>query len=235
MTTGLAATTTVPFLGDVVIAPTSAFKRMSPASGWRRPLAVLTAASLLVGLASVPFTVAVVERVASAAVNDEVLAGLQRWLIGIAFARAGWTIVKVAFLCWILWMSLTLKEQAPSARLLMVVATYASLALVAEDASRIAVVWLRGIDQVRGPQDLQSYVGLDAFIRTENIGTIGKLLLSKISIFSLWFVTLIRGGLIGLGGIAPRTATVTALLCWIYLLVIQVGMGLVISSVQSRP
>ena len=232
---GLAASTTIPFLGDVVLAPTSAFKRISPAAGWTRPLALLTAVSLLVGLASVPFTIAIIGRVAAAAVNDETLASVQRWLIGIAFLRAGWTIVKVAFLCWILWMSLTLKEQALSTRLLMVIATYASLAMVAEDASRIAIVWLRGVDQVRGPQDLQSYIGLDAFIRTENIGTIGKLLLSKISIFSLWFVTLIRGGLIGLGGIAPRTATVTALLCWIYLLGIQVGMGLVISSVPSRP
>jgi hypothetical protein len=146
--------------------------------------------------------------------------------------RAAWVGLKAALVCWILWLSLALKDETADTRHLMVVAVFASIALVAEDASRVALLWLKGVDQIRGPQDLQSYLGLDAFIDTDGRGVVTKMLLSQISLFSVWFVSLIRGGLISLAGVRPRTATIAGLLCWTYLLALQIGAAIVTASIQ---
>jgi hypothetical protein len=219
------------FLGDIVLAPTSAFTRLPASAGWMLPLALVCTATVVLGLVSVPLTIAVVERVSGAAIDGEIVARLERWLMTSALVRAAWVALKTGFICWVLWLTLALKDHHVSVRQLMVIAAYASFALVAEEAMRVGVVWLRGVEQIHGPQDLQSFTGIDAFIRTHGMGRIPKALLAEISLFSIWFITLIRGGLIGLAGLQRRTATVAAVVCWTYLLVLQVGIALVISNV----
>ena len=219
------------FLGDIVMAPTSAFGRLRAPAGWIVPLALVSTATLALGLASVPLMVAVSQRLSAAALDSEIVSTIERWLTAAAFARAGWMALKAGFICWVLWLTLSLKDQRVGGRQLMVIATYASFALVAEEAMRVGVVWLRGVEQIHGPQDLQTYTGIDAFIRADGLGRIPQALLAEISLFSLWFVALVRGGLIGLAGLPRKTATFAAVLCWMYLLVLQIGMGLVVASV----
>ncbi|MBA2556842.1 MAG: hypothetical protein H0V12_05765 [Chloroflexi bacterium] len=220
------------FTGELIVAPTGAFSRLSPASHWIPPPLFAVVLAAAVHAASVPFTVALVQRL-SVSASADALAGLERWLLRIAVVRGGWVAVKAGFICWVLWLTINLKGESVRARLLMMIAAYASVAFVAEDALRLCVSWLRGIEQIRGPQDLQSFTGLDAFIPTRDMGLVGRLALAQISLFSLWFVTILRGGLVGLGGIRSRSATVTAVLCWGYLFVLQMGMAFVVSSVQA--
>jgi hypothetical protein len=220
------------FAGELIVAPTGAFGRLSPATHWILPLAFVAVLAAALHAASVPFTVALVKRLATAA-SDDTLAGLQRWLLGIALVRGGWVALKAGFICWVLWLTINVKGESVKVRRLMTIAAYASMALVAEDALRLCVSWLRGIEQIRGPQDLQSFTGLDAFVPTAGMGLAGRLLLAQVSLFSLWFVTIIRGGLVGLAGIRPRSATVTAVMCWVYLLILQIGLAFVVSSVQG--
>jgi hypothetical protein len=229
----MTTTTSLPLAGEIVLAPTNGFRRLAPEPSWRLPLAGVATLAAIVHLAFVPFTMAVVTRLAGDG-NVTALATLERSLMGLAIARGGWVVLKAAFLCWVLWLTLSLKDEPADWRRLMTVVAYASLAFVAEDALRLAVFWLRGVEQIRGPQDLQSFTGLDAFVSTTNVGIVGRLMLAQISVFSLWFVALVRGGLVALLDVRPRSATVTAVLCWAYLLLLQLGVALVVASIQGR-
>jgi hypothetical protein len=217
---------------DLVLSPTAAFRELSPAGRWVLPLTAVAVLAALVHISSIPFTLALVSHL-SADVSGDALGALQRWLLGISLVRAAWIAVKAAFMCWVLWLTLNLRNEVVDARRLMTVAAYASLALIAEDALRLVIFWLRGVDQIRGPQDLQSFTGLDAFVSTTGMGIAARLVLAQVSLFSLWFIAILRGGLIGLAGVGPRNATVSAVLCWVYLLLLQLGVALVIGSIQA--
>lgn len=101
---------------------------------------------------------------------------------------------------------------------------YTSVILVLGSLFNAGIVYLRGIDMVTDPQDLLTS-GLNIFFRMQSIGQPLYVLLSEISVFSVWSLILIVVGLEKMASLSRGKAITVTLLVWSLAMGFKVGIA----------
>lgn len=101
---------------------------------------------------------------------------------------------------------------------------YTSVILALGSLFNAGIVYLRGVDTVTGYQDLAT-IGLNILFRMQSIGHPLYVLLSEISVFSVWSLILIVLGLEKMASLSRVKAITVTLLVWSLGMGFKVGMA----------
>jgi hypothetical protein len=119
---------------------------------------------------------------------------------------------------------LTLGAQGHLARFsrLLLVVSYASLILVVKRCLGVGILYLRGLDRVEQPTDIEPILGLG--ILAPDASPLLRQTLESVNVFDVWFLVVVVAALSASERIPLRDATVAAVSAW--LIVQAFGLGL---------
>ena len=101
---------------------------------------------------------------------------------------------------------------------------YGNLILILGSAVNTGAVYLRGLEVISSPYDLWM-IGLNFWSR-ETLGLPLSLLLSEITVFSVWYLILIALGLIYVANVSKWQAAFVSIVVWLLGVVFKVGLAL---------
>lgn len=197
-------------LARVPFSPGAVFEELKQKPSFLMPWLVLSVPFAVLTLLSGPFQARVMRQAAEQAGRP--LPPFLDWLPYISAAMSPVTVLMMAALAaLVLWVvMMATGEDVPYEKVLTVAIFSWSVGLI-QQALTLAVLYMRGLEAIQGPLDVQVSLGLDLLLPAESgVSPLVRAMLAGIGPLQVWAMTIVAVGLMVLAGASKGRAWAAA-------------------------
>ncbi|MGE0131586.1 MAG: YIP1 family protein [Blastocatellales bacterium] len=219
---------------DILFDPADLFKRLNDRPNWLTPFVIVT----LLAALSTALLAPVIEQLAIKQMPEGVSADLQERMLssillskyyGIAIVPVV-VLLKWSILAFLLFGVAILVGADTSYRKALSVLGHASIITSLDTLANVVVIYLRGVETIQSPSDIQATVVSPAYLLSASAHPAFRVALENLNLFSLWYFALLWMGLYQTARLSKLQSAFVVGVLWI----LQTSFLVILTLIFSR-
>lgn len=219
---------------DILFDPADLFKRLNDRPNWLSPFVIVT----LLAILSTALLAPVMEQLAIKQMPEGVSAEFQERMLSSILLSKYYSIAIVPVIVLLKWSVSTfllfgiaiLVGADTSYRKALSVLGHASIVTALDALANVAVIYLRGLETIHSPNDIQATMLSPAYLLSASAHPAFRVALENLNLFSLWYFALLGIGLYLTARLSKLQSAFVVGVLW----TLQTGFLVILTLVFSR-
>ncbi len=223
----------IEIIKDIIFSPTKAFQGIDKKPKWLIAFSVIAVGTFIVNYLSLPFIVQVAKLSIPPGMSPnefENKFNTMKLMLIIGIFSPLFLLIGFLFIALILWLIISLFSDEADFKKTFSMVVHCGIIPFLGSVLTLIILQLRGVNSIKSAVDAQVSLGLDIFLRSQDLSLPFKVFLSNINVFSIWWVLLLALGISITSKISKTKSAFIAIFLWLFSVAVQIGIASLTNS-----